>query len=373
VKILFAGGGTGGHVYPAIAIADALRLLRHAPIDRWDITFVGTRDRIEATIVPKAGYPLATIVAKPLARKLSSAMLVAPFANAIGVLQSLVLLVRIKPDMIVATGGYVCFPLVVAAKVLRSLKLLHAPIALLEPNARPGLTNRLLAPLVDEVWGAAQNVDPRFTGKYARTGVPVRASLEALPPREEAIARLGLDQARLTLLAMGGSLGAARINDAIAWFSENGVPDGWQILLVAGIRDAQRLASQSASNPLVHIVAYLDDPADAYAVADLVLARAGASTVAELAAVGAGAILVPYPFAADDHQDANARAVEATGAAVVVRDAELNGPRLAALFAGDGLLLDRVRLAARSLAGADATSAVTARIAALLARIPPVS
>lgn len=369
MNILFAGGGTGGHVYPAIAIADALRVLRPAGHDT--ISFVGTRDRIEATIVPKAGYRFASILAKPMARTLSSGTVISPFANAIGIVQSLRLLSKLKTDIIVATGGYVCFPLVVAAHILRSLKKLDAPIALLEPNARPGLTNRLLAPMVDEVWGATHDVDSHFVGKYVRTGIPVRASMRDLPHRAEAIARLGLDQARLTLLAMGGSLGATRINDAIAWFAKNGVPDGWQVLSIAGARDAQRMRAQCAANPLVHVVGYVDDPADAYAVADLVLARAGASTLAELAAVGAGAILVPYPFAADDHQEANARAIEATGAAVVVRDAELDGPRLAKLFSGDGLRLDRVRQAARSSAGPDATVAITARIEALLARRTP--
>lgn len=364
MKILFTGGGTGGHVYPAISIADALR-------NDNDITFVGTHDRMEATIVPKAGYPFRAIAAKPLARNLSIAAATSPFVNAIGVLQSLRLLAKLRPDLIVATGGYVCFPLVVAASILRGFKILDAPITLLEPNARPGLTNRLLGPLVDEIWGASADADPRFGGKYVRTGVPVRASLLRLPARAEAIARLHLDQARLTLLVMGGSLGAQRINDAIAWFADNGVPDGWQMLLVAGTRDVGRVAARCVANSLIHVVAYFDDMADAYAVADLVLARAGASTLAELAAVGAGAILVPYPFAADDHQDANARAVEAAGAAVVVRDADLDGPRLAALFAGDGLRLDRVRQAARSMAGADATAAVTARIAALRTRRRP--
>ena len=362
MKIVFAGGGTGGHVYPAIALADALR-------DRNDVWFVGTKDRLEATIVPKAGYSLATILAKPLARTLSVASVTAPFANAIGIGQSLELLARILPDVVVATGGYACFPVVVAAKILRTLNVIDARIALLEPNARPGLTNRLLAPLVDEVWGATERGDPRFTGKYVRTGVPVRASLTALPPRAQAAARLGLDPSRRTLLAIGGSLGAARINDAIAWFDLDGVPAGWQILLLAGARDARRMREECADEPSIHVVAYLDDPSDAFAVADLIVARAGASTLAELAAVGVPAILVPYPFASDDHQRANALSVVQRGAAIVVDDAALDGPLLAGLLS-DRDRLDRLGEAARSLATVDATRAIVARIQALAARRP---
>ncbi|HTU81698.1 MAG TPA: glycosyltransferase, partial [Candidatus Acidoferrales bacterium] len=209
MTILFAGGGTGGHVYPAIAIADALRS-RGA-----DVVFVGTADRLEASAVPKAGYSLQTIAGRPLTRKLSLELLRTAAANLVGTLQSLRIVGRCRPDAIVATGGYVCFPVVLAARMLRAVRRFGGGIALLEPNARPGLTNRVLAPLVDEVWGTFERPDPRFAGKYVPTGMPVRAALRSLPARDAAVARLGLDPARKTLLAMGGSQGARSINDAI--------------------------------------------------------------------------------------------------------------------------------------------------------------
>ncbi|MGA8534952.1 MAG: UDP-N-acetylglucosamine--N-acetylmuramyl-(pentapeptide) pyrophosphoryl-undecaprenol N-acetylglucosamine transferase, partial [Candidatus Tumulicola sp.] len=144
LRVVFAAGGTGGHLYPAIAIADALR-------DRATVTFVGTADRLETTIVPRAGYTLCTIASRPLRRKLSLDLFATVALNATGVLQSLLLLQRLQPDMLVATGGYVCFPVVIAARTLRFLRLSKVAIALLEPNAKPGLTNRLLAPQADEV------------------------------------------------------------------------------------------------------------------------------------------------------------------------------------------------------------------------------
>jgi UDP-N-acetylglucosamine--N-acetylmuramyl-(pentapeptide) pyrophosphoryl-undecaprenol N-acetylglucosamine transferase len=309
LNVVFAGGGTGGHLYPAIALADALRA-------RGDgVAFVGTADRLEARLVPRAGYTLHTIASRPFARRPSLDALGMLGANARGVVQSLRLLRRLRPDLVIASGGYVCFPLVVAAKTLRSLRLLRAPIALIEPNARPGLTNRVLAPLVDEVWGAFAEGDARFAGKYVATGVPVRASLRRLPPRSEAVSRLGLHPARKTLLAMGGSQGARTINDALtALVRANGLPDGWQLLHVTGEKEYDRVRSALGKSE-TSVRPYLDDLSDAYAAADLVLARAGASTLGELAATGKPAILVPYPHAADDHQAENARRVQAAGAA----------------------------------------------------------
>ena len=179
-------------------------------------------------------------------------------------------------------------------------------IALLEPNARPGLTNRMLAPLVDEVWGAFAQADQRFANKYVHTGIPVRASLRSLPPRDAALERLGLSAKRSTLLAMGGSQGARSINDALtSLLKSDGLPEGWQLIHVTGEKEYDRVRaalSADPSTPLRYarddkaVRPYLDDVSDAYAAADLVLARAGASTLGELAATGRPAILVPYPL-----------------------------------------------------------------------------
>ena len=364
MNVVFAGGGTGGHLYPAIAIADALK-------NSASITFIGTADRLEAKIVPKAGYPLETVASRPLTRKPSLELLRTLFANMRGTVQSLRKLTRLKPDLVIATGGYVCFPVVLAARILRALHVNRARIVLLEPNAHPGLTNRLLAPLVDEVWGAFEKPDARFAGKYVHTGIPVRATLRDLPSREDALTRLGLSLDRRTLLAIGGSQGARSINDALTSIVKSGgLPNGWQLIHVTGEREYDRVRSELGSASQSAVRPYLDDLADAFAASDLILARAGASTLGELAATGKPAILIPYPHAADDHQRYNAMVVADAGAAVVVDDRELIAGKLrgilAEVTASERLAL--LRAGASQLQAIDPIATILARIAALTAR-----
>jgi UDP-N-acetylglucosamine--N-acetylmuramyl-(pentapeptide) pyrophosphoryl-undecaprenol N-acetylglucosamine transferase len=358
VTVVFAGGGTGGHLYPAIAIADALR-------NRARVAFVGTADRLEARIVPKSGYDLHTIASRPLPRSPSFALFQTIASNVKGTFESLRLLADQRPDLVVATGGYVAFPVALAARIRKMLRLSDAPLVLLEPNAAPGLTNRLLTPMVDEIWGAAEPTNG-VRRKYRTTGVPIRSSLRNLPRRDEAIARLGLDPSRRTLVAMGGSQGARSINDAAAQLAERGgLPTGWQLFALTGQSDYERLRAR-----LPNARPYLDDMADAYAVADLVLARAGASTLGELAALGKPSILIPYPFAAEAHQTANAARFEAAGAAVVLSDDELRAGRLPALLAQtlDDRRLHALAAGAASLRGSDPLLAILARVDALVAR-----
>jgi UDP-N-acetylglucosamine--N-acetylmuramyl-(pentapeptide) pyrophosphoryl-undecaprenol N-acetylglucosamine transferase len=365
VTVVFAGGGTGGHLYPAIAIADALA---HRAAK---ITFAGSADRLETTIVPKAGYSLQTVASHPLPRRLSFELIRAVIRNVVGTLQSLRFLHAVRPDLVIATGGYVCFPVALAARVRRLLRLSRAPIVLFEPNASPGVTARLLAPMVDEIWGECAGFAPPSREKCRPTGIPVRASLGALPPREEAAARLKLDPSRPTLLALGGSQGARAINRAlVSALRSNALPQNWQVLALTGERDfADVCAAVPAAAAAAFVVRpYLDDIADAYAVADLVLARAGASTLGELAALAKPAILVPYPFATDAHQAANAVRVEAAGAALVITDRELEAGRLPAVLAE---AVAPARLAAleanaRKLSGDDPLQRILARIDALV-------
>jgi UDP-N-acetylglucosamine--N-acetylmuramyl-(pentapeptide) pyrophosphoryl-undecaprenol N-acetylglucosamine transferase len=364
LRVLFAGGGTGGHLYPAIAIAEALRARGVT------IAFAGSADRLEATIVPSAGYELHAIASRPLTRRLSFDVVRTVAANIAGTLQSVAVLLRTRPNVVIATGGYVCFPAVFAARALRWLRIERTAIALLEPNAKPGLTNRLLAPLVDEVWGAFGDADSRFAGKYVRSGVPVRASLRALPSRDAAVASLRLDPAKKTLLAMGGSQGARSINDALAAIAAAGaLPAGWQLVLVSGRGDHHRMGS-AIPNGSATVIAYLDDPATAYAAADLVIARAGASTLAELSAAGKPAILIPYPFAADDHQTTNAARFAETGAAIVVSDAALPGGGLrdAVEEATQASRLAALQAAAERLQTGDPLATILARVEWLAAR-----
>jgi UDP-N-acetylglucosamine--N-acetylmuramyl-(pentapeptide) pyrophosphoryl-undecaprenol N-acetylglucosamine transferase len=250
--------------------------------------------------------------------------------------------------LLIATGGYVCFPIVIATRLLCALGLLRCRIALLEINVQPGLTNRLVAPLVDEVWTTYAASERFFRGKAVLTGTPVRAGIARGRAPATARTALGLAVDRPTIVVIGGSQGARTINEAVATLVREQAP-------VAG--------------NLVRLVPYLDDPADAYSAADIVVARAGASTLAELAVTGTPAILVPYPFAADGHQAANAAVFAAAGAAVVVADADFSAEALLATLRTT-LAADRLgamRAAAAALAPSGATAKIVERITALLA------
>lgn len=360
MTVVFAGGGTGGHLYPAIAIADALRA-RSARI-----AFVGTADRLEATIVPKAGYDLHAIASHSLPRRPSFELLQTIASNARGTLQSLRLLAKQRPDIVIATGGYVSFPVALAARIARLARLSRAALVLLEPNAEPGLTNRMLMPMVDEVWGPPPQPNARLPRKYRPTGVPIRTALRSLPKREDAIARLGLNPMLHTLVAVGGSQGARSINDALlALVERNAMPAGWQLLPLTGREEYARVGAA-----LPNARPYLDDMEDAYAVADLVLARAGASTLGELAALGKPSILVPYPHATQEHQAANAARFEAAGGAVVLRDRDMQADGLGAVLAAtvEPKRLQALAAGAKSLAGGDPLKAILARIDVLTSR-----
>jgi UDP-N-acetylglucosamine--N-acetylmuramyl-(pentapeptide) pyrophosphoryl-undecaprenol N-acetylglucosamine transferase len=362
VNVVFAAGGTGGHIYPALAIADALR-------DQFDanISFIGTSDRLETRIVPAAGYTLREVHARPMIGS-PERTVVNAVVNAWGVAETAGLLRGLRPHAVIATGGYVCFPVVAAAALLRRAGLSRAGIAMLEPNATAGLTSRVTARWVDEIWGPFDAPDPRLRGRYVTTAVPVRASLRALPERAAAAAAFGLDPSRPILLSMGGSQGARSLNEALAASLSAGAFAGWQAIVVTGERGYDAIRPlQSAS---VVVRRYLDDPAPAYAAADLVLARAGASTLAELAAVEKPAVLVPYPFAAGDHQTENAKAFAATGAATMLTDRGVREGALTAALqsAMEPAQLARSTTAAKRPPAADPLAGIVARVERLASR-----
>ena len=369
LRVAFAGGGTGGHIYPALGIDEAIRAEFAA--DAYEARFFGNAGGLERDLVPKH-IPLTFIPSAPLQRKFSFGTLRTLAMNAVGVLVALVQLARFKPLMVIATGGYVCFPVVVAARILRTLRILRCGIALLEINATPGLTNRLLAPLVDEVWITYAASATLFGKKAWLTGTPTRASLRRRHVAADARARLGLSPTKTTIVAMGGSQGARSINEAIAALvTRRSLQPNWQVLHVSGSRDYAYMQAEErelAEGNTVRLVEYLPDPTDAYAAADVVIARAGASTLGELAVTGTPALLIPYPFAADAHQQKNAELFAAVGAATIIGDDELDGDRLWwALL--DVLAPDvqrTMRAAMRSLAPVDAGAAIVIRIQSLI-------
>lgn len=321
-QVCIFAGGTGGHVYPALAVADRLR------DEGWAVSWVGTRRGIEARVVEAAGVPLHFIAARGLRGGLRRAHSLA--AMAVALVQSLGILLRLRPALVLGMGGYAAAPGGVAAWLLRRPLLIH------EQNAVPGLANRLLARLAAGVMESFPGTFPRRGGGWPRTtGNPVRPGISALPAPAVRFADPGRSGG-MRVLALGGSQGAESLNRALpaaaaAAAARAGAPlvirhlagEGW----LEATRERYREAGVEAD-----VAAFAEDMARAYAWADLVVCRAGASTVAELTAAGVGSVLVPYPWSMDDHQGANARYLEERGAARVVADGGDLAPRLAALL-----------------------------------------
>jgi len=359
VKLVLTGGGTGGHIYPALAIAEACA--REPAFEPLAVLFIGARDRLEATIVPKAGVPIAFVHGAPLARGRPLTFARTLLANVRGFVESLAVLHRARPDVLIATGGYVALPVVAALRAVRAAGRSKARIAIFEANAAPGLTNRLLGPLADETWYAIAPPRPLRANERV-VGTPVRTSLRRPYWPDDARRELGLDQTRRTIVVMGGSQGARSINEALAGLVEAGLPADWQVVALAGTRDYDALRARLAGYPRATVLAYLDDPRVLYAAADLVVARAGASTLGELAATGTPALLVPFPHATGDHQSANARAFAALGGARVLADGELDPARLRVEIEAALRDLPGLRARAARAASSDPRTAIVARV-----------
>lgn len=355
--VMILAGGTGGHVYPALAVAERL-MAQDVPV-----VWMGTRAGLEGQVVPRTGIPMRWLSVQGLRKKHLLTWLSAPWRLNLAVYQALRHVMRCKPRVVLGMGGFVAGPGGTAAY------LLGKPLVIHEQNAIAGLTNRLLAPLSQRVLAGYPKAFSR--DRTIHTGNPVRASICALAdPHTRFAARAG----RLRLLVLGGSLGAQALNNtvplAVKMIPEGQRPEVWH---QAGRRNleqaerAYRLAEIKAK-----VEAYIEDSAAAYAWADLVIARAGALTVAELAAAGVGAILVPYPHAADNHQQANAECLARLEAAVVLPQAQLSAARLAGLIEpllGQRETLLQMAKAARRQAKPDAAETV-AQICLEVAQYP---
>lgn len=345
-SVVVAAGGTGGHVAPALAVAEALRAARPSAI----ISFVGTRRGLEGEMVAAAGYPLHLVDVLPFARTLGPRRFLAPLSLARAARQAGRILRAERASVVLGMGGYASLPVVAAARLGRIPCLIH------EQNAIPGLANRAAARLTRNVAVAFPEAAGHFPAHAAAraVGMPLRraiASFDRAALCAEARAVFGLSGDRPAVLVFGGSLGAARLNAAAA-----GLAARWrdradrQLLVIAGRAHAEELGprlARAAGSMSVRCEAFVDRMELAYAAADLALCRAGASTVSELAAVGLPAVLVPYPHARHAHQDANARALG--GGAIVVRDAEATADRIGPLL--DDLLAGPERLVEMGAAG----------------------
>ena len=357
--ILIAGGGTGGHVFPALALA--AELLRRRPEE--PVVFVGTRAGLERDLVPKAGYPLEFVRARGIVGKGLGARLTGTAALGPAFLDSWRILSRRVPRAVVGVGGYASGPVVVTAWLRRIPTIVH------EANAVPGVTNRLLARVATRVAAGTPAAVEALPGAIV-TGNPVREAFFRIPPLAGRPAAR-----RMRVLVVGGSQGAQILNrlvpDALAAVAERGL--ALEVIHQSG--RARRGLGDDADDLRVRYEAlgfgagvvreFLDDIPEEYASADLLVARSGAMTVAEMAAAGRPALLVPFAGATHGHQEANARALERAGAAVVVTEAEATVPRLAETIAA--LLSDSGRLLA--MGGAARRAAVpdaAARLADLV-------
>lgn len=349
--ILIMAGGTGGHVFPALAVALALRA------QGFSLAWLGTRRGLEARLVPQHGIPLRCISVSGLRGNGLLSWLLAPLKLSLALLQSLWVVLQLRPRAVLGMGGFATGPGGLASWLLRRPLVIH------EQNAVAGLTNRLLARLTDRKMQAFPGGLP---GPSVRlTGNPVRAEIGALQPPET---RLAERRDAPRLLVLGGSQGARAINEllpaALGTMAAASRPDVWH---QTGPRLLEATRAQYGALSIdARVEPFIADIAQAYGWADLALCRAGALTVSELAVAGLGAILVPYPYAVDDHQTRNAAFLVEAGAAVVVQEADLAACSLAALLgelSGDReRLLDMARRA-RSLGRPQATDEV-ARICA---------
>lgn len=314
-RIMIAAGGTGGHVFPAIAIADALREMRPGT----HILFVGTKNKIEWHAVPKAGYPIRPIWISGFHRRVSWQNLLFPFKLITSIIQSLFIVRDVRPHLFVSCGGYVAGP---AGWIAEKMGI---PTVIQEQNSFPGVTNRMLAKKADVIYTAFIQADRWLPkDKTLLLGNPTRKALKAVS-RGDAMARLTLDPARKTLLVLGGSGGAKTINEAMvthldALHNALGIQIVWQV----GSKYASTLRSQIDVGVYDHLVMtdFIYDMPAAYAAADLVVSRAGASSCAELMITGKPCVLIPSPHVAGDHQTMNAKAMAEAGAAVVLADAD---------------------------------------------------
>ena len=352
MRLIIAGGGTGGHLFPGIAVAEEF-LARGAENE---VLFVGTERGIEARLLPKLGYRLELISASGMkglgtARKLMSAGRLL-----YGYAQSRKILKEFRPDLVLGVGGYASAPIVLAARGMGIRRFIH------EQNAAPGLTNKVLGRFVDGVFISMEESASFFPKKITQmTGNPIRK--EILWGFQERVRSAGDS---FSVLVFGGSAGAQRVNSALLEALPHlaGVKQRLRITHQTGEKDVARVrAGYQGQGVRAQVLSFIDDMSAAYGAADLVICRAGATTIAEITACGKGCIFIPYPYAADDHQRKNAESLVRRGAGRMILEEDLNGERLAAeivdLMEHPGEVY-QMEQAARGLAQLDAAQAIVA-------------
>ena len=313
-KFIISGGGTGGHIYPAIAIANELKNCFPAA----EILFVGAKDKMEMQKVPQAGYPIKGLWIAGLQRKLTFQNLLFPIKLVSSLLKSFAIIYKFKPNVVIGTGGFASGPLLQAANTF------GIPTVIQEQNSYPGITNKLLSKKANKICVAYENLE-RFFPKHKMilTGNPVRQDLIDIEnKRGEAIRHFNLDASKKTLLILGGSLGARRVNQLIEKELHFLLDQNIQIIWQCGKLYLDEYKKYNAEN--VQVLAFIERMDLVYAAADFVISRAGASSVSELCIVGKPVVFIPSPNVAEDHQTKNAQAIVDQKGALLLKEKELD-------------------------------------------------
>ncbi len=348
MRVIIAGGGTGGHLFPGIAVAEEFK----GRDEGNELLFVGTEKGIEARLLPKLGWPLSFISAEGIKGKGVISRIRALYKLIPGFFESIRIINGFRPDVVIGVGGYASAPMLLAARFLGKRTAIH------EQNALPGVTNRTLGKFVERVFISFPDSVGFFPGgKVVVSGNPLRKEiLEGLKGKVKV-------EGKRSLLIFGGSLGAHRINTVVLEMIRHlDEPNKWRITHQTGEKDYKETEEgYLGADWQADVRPFIYDMASAYTWADLVICRAGATTVAELTAAGKPAILIPYPFAADDHQRVNAESLVNVGGAVMILEKELTGERLAReveRLLGDSEMLKKMGESARKLARVDAAKVV---------------
>jgi len=358
-KIILSGGGTGGHIYPAIAIANALK----ARFPKSEFLFVGAKDKMEMQKVPQAGYSIIGLWISGIQRRLTFKNVLFPLKLVVSLFRSMAILNSFKPDVVIGTGGFVSGPL------LQVAAMKGVPTLIQEQNSFPGITNKLLSKKVTKVCVAYEGLERFFPKeKLILTGNPVRQDVVDLEGKSaEANTFFSLDPHKKTLLVLGGSLGARRINQLVEskldYLKNLDIQLIWQC---GKLYEADYSRYNSNANVQVH--SFLNRMDLAYASADVIISRAGASSVSELCVVGKPVIFIPSPNVSEDHQTKNALAVSEQGAALLIREQDLESnfeTQFSALISSDSTQLE-LSAAIKQLALKNATQSIVDEIEKLL-------
>ena len=313
-KFILSGGGTGGHIYPAIAIANELKMR----FPTAEFLFVGAKDKMEMQKVPQAGYAIKGLWIAGLQRQINMKNAMFPFKLIDSLWKSRRIIKEFKPDVVIGTGGFASGPLLQVANTM------GVPTVIQEQNSYPGITNKLLSKKASVICVAYENLERFFPGeKMILTGNPVRQDLiDIASKREEAVAYFKLDSTKKTLLVLGGSLGARRINQLIEKEMEHILSQNVQIIWQCGKLYFEDYKKYNSTH--VQVVSFIERMDYVYAAADVIISRAGASSVSELCIVGKPVLFIPSPNVAEDHQTKNAKAIVDKKGALLLKESELD-------------------------------------------------